>query len=185
VPAWYARLEIWFATHRILATLPVAVLLLLLARPSLSLLLSGSALVALGEAGRIWASGYIDKNRELATSGPYAHTRNPLYVANLVLLGGFCVMGGNFYTAGLALLAFAMIYRPVLKEEAAYMESLFGHAYLKWSSEVPLFFPRLTAFQGALSRFSWRLVIQHREHKNALAFLAGAGIFFAIYYWRL
>ena len=68
---WYGRLEAWFTRHRILATAPIAVLLIMLARPTLMLLVVGGALVVIGEISRIWASGYIDKNRELATAGPF------------------------------------------------------------------------------------------------------------------
>ena len=75
---------------------------MVLADPNRVLLLTGGVLVILGEAGRMWSSGYIDKNRDLATAGPYAHTRNPLYVANLLLLIGFCIMSGNLWVAILA-----------------------------------------------------------------------------------
>lgn len=184
MPAWYSRLEHWFATHRIFATAPVAILLILLAEPTQVLLLLGSGIVLLGEMARIWSSGYIDKNRALATAGPYAHTRNPLYIANLLLLIGFCVMAGNPWVGLLALLTFAMIYRPVICEEARYMDELFGKAYRQWSAEVPLFLPRLTPCPNADGTFSWPLVVKHREHKNAAAFLLGIAIFCGIYYWR-
>jgi len=180
----YSKLEAWFASHRIVATAPVALLLIVLANPTPALLAIGGALVVLGEVGRMWSSGHIDKNRDLATAGPYAHTRNPLYVANLMLLLGFCVMSGNPWVAMLALLAFAMIYRPVIREEAEHMAKLFGESYRQWCTEVPLFFPRLTPAPNAAGTFSWPLIIKHREHKNAAAFLLGIAIFCAVYYWR-
>jgi len=184
IPGWYNGLEAWFASHRIVATAPVALLLIALAEPNPVLLITGGALVVLGEAGRMWASGHIDKNHELATAGPYAHTRNPLYVANLLLLIGFCIMAGSLWASVLALLAFVMIYRPVIREEAEHMDKLFDEAYRQWSAEVPLFFPRLTPAPHTRGTFSWPLVIQHREHKNAAAFLLGIAIFCTIYYWR-
>jgi len=180
----YHKLEAWFASHRIIATIPVAVLLIVLADPDKMLLSIGGTLVIIGETGRIWASGYIDKNRELATAGPYAYTRNPLYVANLLLLSGFCIMAGNLWVSVLALLAFAMIYRPVIREEAEYMDQLFGKTYQQWSNKVPLFFPRLTPAPHTAGSFLWTLVIQHREHKNAAAFLLGIAVFCALYYWK-
>ena len=181
----YAKLEKWFASHRIVATVPIALLLIVMANPTAYLLSIGACLVLLGESGRIWSSGHIDKNAELATAGPYAHTRNPLYVAYLLLLAGFCVMSGNVWVGILALLAFTMIYRPVIKEEAKHMDNLFGDAYQRWAKEVPLFFPRLTAAAHQTGAFSWSLVIQHREHKNAIAFIFGIVLFCLIYYWRL
>jgi len=185
IPDWYNKLEVWFASHRIVATAPVAVLLIVMARPTPMLLIVGGMLVLLGEAGRRWSSGHIDKNAELATAGPYAHTRNPLYVANLLLMIGFCVMSGILWVSVLALLAFAMIYRPVIREEAAHMDKLFGDDYKRWSTEVPLFFPRLTPAPRQRGSFSWALVIQHREHRNAAAFIPGILLFALIYYWRL
>ncbi len=157
---------------------------MVLADPNRVLLLTGGVLVILGEAGRMWSSGYIDKNRDLATAGPYAHTRNPLYVANLLLLIGFCIMSGNLWVAILALSAFAMIYRPVIREEAVYMDKLFGESYTQWSAQVPLFLPRLSPAPHAKGAFSWPLLIKHREHKNAAAFLLGMAVFYAIYHWR-
>jgi len=184
IPDGYNDIEAWFASHRIVATVPVAILLIVLADPTPLLLVAGGALVMLGEAGRMWSSGHIDKNQQLATAGPYAHTRNPLYVANLLLLIGFCVMSGHAWVAALALLAFTMIYRPVIREEAQHMDKLFGDDYRKWSIDVPLFFPRLTPAKNTIGAFSWALVIQHREHKNAAAFLLGIVIFCIIYFWR-
>ncbi len=181
---WYGKLEAWFASHRIVATAPIAVMLLLIADPGPGLLWLGGILVFLGEAGRMWASGHIDKNRKLATAGPYAHTRNPLYVANLLLLSGFCVMSGNPWVTLLALASFAMIYRPVIREETIHMDRLFGDDYHKWAAEVPLFFPRLTPFSEAAGSFSWQLVFKHREHRNAAAFLFGIAVFYALYLWR-
>ena len=181
----YSKLEAWFSSHRIVATAPVAILLIVMARPTPALLIFGGILVLLGEAGRIWSSGHIDKNAELATAGPYAHTRNPLYVANLLLLLGFCVMSGVIWVGLLALLAFAMIYRPVIRDEAAHMVKLFGEDYQRWSAEVPLFFPRLTPAPQQRGSFSWALVIQHREHRNAATFIPGILLFVLIYYWRL
>ncbi|MFQ5345320.1 MAG: methyltransferase family protein [Mariprofundus sp.] len=185
IPEWYKNLEAWFASHRILATLPVAILLILLANPNPVLLFIGGVIVVLGESGRIWSSGHIDKNAALATAGPYAHTRNPLYVANLMLLIGFCVMSGNLWLGVVALLAFTMIYRPVIREEAEHMDNIFGESYRQWSAEVPLFFPRLTPAKNTAGKFSWALVMQHREHKNAAAFLLGIALFCAIYFWRV
>lgn len=184
IPEWYAKFEAWVSRHRIVATAPVAVLLLALARPTAWSLCIGGSVVLLGEAGRMWASGYIDKNMELATAGPYRYTRNPLYVANLILLIGFCVIAANPYVALLALLAFAMIYRPVLMNEARHMRELFGEDYRRWAEYVPMFFPRFPGYKGKPRAFSWPLVIQHREHKNAIAFIAGIAVFAGLYLWR-
>ena len=73
----YTKLEIWCLAHRKTATAPAFILLLLLANPTILSLALGGMMVCLGEMGRTWSSGYIDKNAKLATAGPYRFTRNP------------------------------------------------------------------------------------------------------------
>ncbi|RMH51637.1 MAG: isoprenylcysteine carboxylmethyltransferase family protein [Zetaproteobacteria bacterium] len=179
----YARLEAWCFAHRIWATAPVVILLLAVARPTLPGLLIGGLVVVAGEAGRCWASGYIDKNRKLATAGPYRYTRNPLYFFNSVIFTGFCIMAANPWAALLGMAAFTVIYRPALRNEAAYMRRLFGAEYDQWAEQVPLFLPRPTGYP-ARGAHSWALVREHREHKNALAMAAGMALFVAIYLWQ-
>jgi len=179
----YARVEYWCSTHRIWATAPVVILLLLMARPNGWSLLVGALVVLAGEAGRTWASGYIDKNARLATAGPYRFTRNPLYLFNSVIFIGFCIMAANPMAAVVGLAAFTVIYRPTLREEAAYMEQLFGEEFARWAAEVPLFLPRWTHYP-AQGSYSWSLVWQHREHKNALAMLLGVALFVGIFVWQ-
>lgn len=180
---WYARLEHWCSTHRIWATAPVIVLLLAFARPTVVSLWLGAVVVLLGEAGRAWASGYIEKNARLATAGPYRFTRNPLYFANAVIFAGFCIMAANPWAAVLGIVLFTVIYRPVLRHEAEYMETLFGDEFRQWAAVVPLFLPRPTGYP-AQGRYAWALVWKHREHKNALAMLAGIILFALIGWWR-
>jgi len=179
----YAKLEAWCFAHRIWATAPFIILLLLFAKPVVPLICIGAALVILGEMGRTWASGYIDKNTRLATAGPYRFTRNPLYFFNIVILFGFCVMGGNIFTAIPAMAAFGIIYRPALRNEAAYVRNIFGEEYDRWAAAVPLFWPKWTNYP-AQGSYSWALVGKHREGKNALAMVAGIALFVAIHLIR-
>lgn len=180
---WYAKLEEWCFAHRIWATAPVILLLLIFAKPVVPLLCIGTAIVVLGELGRTWASGYIDKNAKLATAGPYRFTRNPLYVFNIVILLGFCVMASNPWTGLLAMAAFITIYRPAVRNEAAFVRNIFGEEYDKWAEVVPLFWPKWTNYP-AQGNYSWPLVLKHREHKNALAMIAGIALFIGIYYFQ-
>ena len=179
----YDKIEAWCFAHRIWATAPVVILLLVMARPTPLSLLLGGLVVVLGEAGRVWASGYIDKNQRLATAGPYRFTRNPLYLFNSVIFVGFCLMAANPWAALLGLAAFTVIYRPALRNEAAYMAELFGDEFNRWAAKVPLFLPKWTDYP-AQGSYSWALVREHREHKNALAMAAGMALFVAIYLWR-
>jgi len=116
-------------------------LVLWLARPNgLSLLLS-LPLVLGGEALRLWASGHIEKTRRLATGGPYAHTRNPLYVGNFVgAVGlGFAV---EQPLLGLALGAvFALSYPAVIAQEEANLTRIFGERFREYCARVPRWIP--------------------------------------------
>jgi protein-S-isoprenylcysteine O-methyltransferase Ste14 len=94
---------------------------------------------------RAWASGHIRKNQTLAVSGPYAYTRNPLYLGSLILGVGFCVAAGVWWLAlGFGAL-FLGVYLPVMRVEAEDLIGLFGDEYREYARNVPLFFPR---FQG-------------------------------------
>src|SRR5437870_13682204 len=108
------------------------------ARP-LSLTLIIGAIVALpGLALRAWASGYLRKNDELATSGPYAHTRNPLYLGSFVIGIGFSIAAGRLYLGLLFLALFVGIYIPVMRVEAATLRKLFGEKFEQYQRAVPL-----------------------------------------------
>ncbi|MDX8396605.1 MAG: isoprenylcysteine carboxylmethyltransferase family protein [Mariprofundaceae bacterium] len=176
----YLKLEAWCSTHRIWATVPVFILLLAFANPSVLSLMVGAVVVCLGVMGRVWASGYIDKNAKLATAGPYRFTRNPLYFFSAIVFIGYCVMAANPVAGVFGMIAFTVIYRPTLHNEAHHIEDIFGDEFRQWASVVPIFLPKWTNYpvQGS---FSWALVVQHRDIKSAIAILAGIILFVGIY----
>jgi protein-S-isoprenylcysteine O-methyltransferase Ste14 len=104
----------------------VGALVIVLARPSPLTLGAGAALAAAGEAVRIWASGHIEKTRRLATGGPYAHTRNPLYVGSALMAIGLAVGTASPWVVAAAALYFAAFYPPVIREESAFLRDKFG-----------------------------------------------------------
>lgn len=141
----------------------------LLARPNSRSLLLGLPLAVLGEALRLWAAGHIEKTRSLATGGPYAHTRNPLYLGSVLIAAGVAVAAGSPWVAlaaGAYLLAF---YPLVIREEAAFLSGKFAMAYAEWAAAVPLFRPRLRPAGPRASRFDWARVRSNREWRTALA----------------
>lgn len=138
-----------------------------LARPTPASLLWGSLLVVLGLAIRTLASGYVRKNEALATTGPYAYTRNPLYLGSLMLAIGFAWVSQSVWILAGVGLMFFVIYLPVIKGEEKFLRERFAE-FESYSKAVPRLFPRWSAYEKGGSRFSWLLYKKHREY-NALA----------------
>lgn len=155
-------------------------LVLFLARPTPTSLLGGSGLAVLGEAIRLWASGHIEKTERLATGGPYAHTRNPLYVGSLILAFGVAVAAANPWVVGAVALYFAAFYPAVMREEAAFLRQKFPAEYAAWEAEVPLLIPRLAPSGPRSSRFEWGRVTRNREWRTALAVPLVIALFYAL-----
>lgn len=177
------KYESFIYHHRPRLTGLAALAIIIFAQPTMATLLWGSLVVLLGEFGRTWASGYIDKDAKLATAGPYAFTRNPLYVSNLTMFLGFCVMSNHLYAAMVGLLIFTWIYLVIIDIEARRMVHLFGEDYVHWAVHVPLFIPRLTPWaERTRKAYSFALMLQHMEHKHWLGVVVGLAIFYAIYY---
>lgn len=148
------------------------------ARPSAELFALGIAVAAVGEALRLWAAGHLEKNERLATNGPYARTRNPLYFGSLWVGVGFVLATGRPELAVLLGLLFFVIYLPVMRREAARLREAFPDTYPSYEAAVPLFLPRLQARRASNgdSRFSWSRVRRNREHVTVLGVVAVAAI---------
>lgn len=140
-----------------------------LARPDRRSLLLGLPLAALGEGIRVWASGHIEKTAALATGGPYAHTRNPLYLGSLLLAAGFAVAAASPWVAIAILVYFFAFYPAAIRGEAAFLAGKFGEEYAAWARAVPLFLPRPLPAGPRATRFEWRRVARNREWRTALA----------------
>jgi protein-S-isoprenylcysteine O-methyltransferase Ste14 len=102
---------------------------------------AGLALMGLGLAIRFWASGYISKSRTLATSGPYAYTRNPLYLGNFVLGLGVSVVSNNIWFIFYYIVSFSILYIGTIWEEQEVLREKFGQVYLDYRNAVPMFLP--------------------------------------------
>lgn len=166
----------WIASHRVLVTIPAVVLLFALARPSAGSILGGVVLVWLGEMLRVWSSGHIEKNKSLATGGPYRFTRNPLYLGNSLLGLGFALMSGRYALIALFPVLFYLVYAPVIRDEEEFLLSKFGPIFEDLCRRVPRFFPAWPARPGGGGEFSWRLVWKHREQVTWAGLAAGVGL---------
>jgi protein-S-isoprenylcysteine O-methyltransferase Ste14 len=165
---------------RVRAGYPVAVIYWLLARPTPHSILLGGIVVAPGLLVRLAASGHLRKYEELATTGPYASTRNPLYLGSAFLAGGF-VIAGHSSSAGLLVAAyFAIFYYAVMRNEESDLHERFGAEFRSYAARVPLFFP-WTAKRAAERppgarpgpQFSWDQYRRNREYKALVGTVAG------------
>lgn len=143
------------------------------AQPTWISLGAGFAVATSGVLIRALASGHIRKNAELATTGPYAYTRNPLYLGSIIIAAGFIIAARNLWIGIGALAMFTFIYLPVISAEEKYLRSTFS-GYERYSNEVPRFLPRLTPYRGEAevdevsAHFSSALYLRHREYNAAL-----------------
>lgn len=149
-----------------------AAFFLWLARPTPGFLAASLALVGPGLWLRGYASGYVKKNAELTTTGPYAHTRNPLYLGSILIAFGFALASRSVWIAGALAVLFLAIYLPVIRAEEQYLRSVFP-GFDAYAARVPRLFPRVRAATGTAeaASFSGALYRKHREY-NALI---GAG----------
>jgi protein-S-isoprenylcysteine O-methyltransferase Ste14 len=178
----------WIQRWRVPLGFLSAALFILLARPRPLTLIIGGAVSLLGLALRAWASGHIRKNDALAISGPYAHTRNPLYLGSFVLGLGFTIASGWWPLALLFIALFFGIYFPVMRVESATLAELFGERYQRYAREVPLFLPRLMPYRDQSvsdRRFDASLYMRYREYRAMLGLLiAWAVLVFKSYYLK-
>lgn len=154
---------------RVPAGYAAGLIALVLARPYPLSLIAGALLALAGEALRIWASGHIEKTERLATGGPYALTRNPLYVGSLLVGLGVAAAAASVWAAAVALVYFAVFYPAVMREEAAFLRARFREDYDRWAAAVPMFLPRLRPAGPRQGRFDWSRVRRNREWRTALA----------------
>src|SRR5258706_13851382 len=121
-----------------------ALLYFWLARPSWRSVMLGTFVVAPGLIIRALASGHVRKNEALATSGPYAYTRNPLYLGSLLMGVGFAVAARSWWVGIALVLMFIAIYLPVIRDEEAFLRRTFPE-FDEYARRVPGVVPRLTS----------------------------------------
>jgi protein-S-isoprenylcysteine O-methyltransferase Ste14 len=163
---------------------PVAVGYWLLASPTLHSILFGAIVAAFGLIVRAAASGHLRKDRALATTGPYACTRNPLYLGSAFLAAGFVVAGHSWVAGALVAAYFGVFYYAVMRNEEDDLRARFGAVFEGYAARVPLFLPRapgkLIAHDSGgpepNGRFSWSQYLSNREHKAMIGAIAGMGI---------
>jgi hypothetical protein len=161
---------------------PVAILYWLLATPTRHWIAIGAGVAALGLLVRAAASGELRKNQELATSGIYARTRNPLYLGSAIIAAGFIIAGHSLWAGLLVALYFSVFYYAVMRNEEEDLRAQFGAAFLDYSASVPLFFPNIFSAgkrpsEGRpLKTFSWQQFRRNREYKALIGTIGALAI---------
>ncbi|MGH9774610.1 MAG: methyltransferase family protein [Candidatus Acidiferrales bacterium] len=155
---------------------PLALVFLVLAAPTRTSLLAGGAIAALGLLIRGAAAGHLKKGQALATFGPYAYTRNPLYLGSSFLAAGFIVAAWSPVAAALVAVYFVFFYWAVMKREEADLLAGYGKQFEEYARRVPLFFPALRpAKSGSVASqgFSWVQYRRNREYQALLGACVG------------
>src|ERR1700722_2291761 len=148
-----------------------AVLYFWLAKPSVQSIPLGAALVIPGLVIRALASGHLQKNEQLATGGPYAYIRNPLYLGSLILSVGFALAARSWWIVAGIVIFFFVIYLPVIRSEETFLRERFPQ-FDEYARKVPSLLPRLSRFGNGGGSFSWKLYWKHREYNAALGSVA-------------
>jgi protein-S-isoprenylcysteine O-methyltransferase Ste14 len=153
-----------------------AVVYFWLARPTWRSIALGAVLIAPGLLIRALASGHVRKNEALATSGPYAHTRNPLYLGSLLMGVGFAVAARSWWVGAVLVAMFLAIYLPVIRGEETFLRAKFPE-FEEYARRVPRMWPRITPASsseagGDTGGFSFDLYWKHREYQAVVGTLA-------------
>ncbi len=168
----------------------VAALFLAFARPSVRTLAWSLILVLPGLWLRAYAAGYVRKNAELTRTGPYAYTRNPLYLGSMAIAFGFAVAAGavsagRWWLGALLVTMFLGIYVPTILSEESFLRAAFAD-FEEYVRQVPRLLPRLTParFKGSApgaGSFSAQQYLHHREYNASM----GAAAIYAALALRL
>jgi protein-S-isoprenylcysteine O-methyltransferase Ste14 len=176
----------FFARWRVRLGYPLAAIVLWLARPSLKSILAGAIIGAIGLWVRARAAGYLRKQQVLTVTGPYAYTRNPLYLGSFILIAGVSVAAHSWPSALILFGYFALFYSFVMRREERELYQHHGEAFQQYARTVPLFFPRLTPANvsaESAAEFSFAQYQKNREYRATIGFLLLLLVFVAI--WRL
>ena len=160
----------------------LAVFYLWVAQPTWKSLAGGALVTVPGILLRALASGHVRKNQELTTTGPYAYTRNPLYLGSLVMAVGFAWAARSIWVLLLIAMMFFLIYLPVIRAEEAFLRATFPN-FEEYSCRVPRLLPRLGSGRRVSGEFSPQLYWLHHEYNAVLGSAALIAALVAKLWW--
>ncbi len=165
---------------RSLTAIPFIIIVIYSARPTSASAVAGAIPLILGELLRLWAVGYaggatrsrtLSAASDLVTTGPYAHVRNPLYLGNLLLSLGVCIIANAYWMILVLSVGFLVQYLPIIASEEAYLRESCGAAYATYYAAVPRFIPRLWGYTNP-SVHSFSLTRALKAEKRTLTAIA-------------
>lgn len=148
----------------------------------------GMVLLVLGEVVRFWSAGCIHKDNVVATTGPYAFARNPLYFGSFLLSLGYGALAGFEWIGVVGVFVLFLIFHlaAIFTEEAS-LKVTFGEPYLEYMRHVPRLFPRLFPYRDPNAEkisFSWSQVVYNREPTSAIVTFVTALLFIYVQYYH-
>jgi len=174
--------------RRLRLTWLLALPFLAVSRPTPRLLLAGALLSALGLVLRAAAAGHILKDRVLATQGPYALVRHPLYLGSFLAGTGLALAAGRWWITPLFMVLFVWLYRDTVAAEDEALRTRFGEPYERYRAAVPAVLPRVPttgALEGSPGTerkgFRLSLYLRNREWEAAL----GTGVAYGLLWWKM
>jgi protein-S-isoprenylcysteine O-methyltransferase Ste14 len=166
----------------------LAVFVVWFARPTPKYVAIGAGIGLIGLWLRAYAAGYLHKQKVLTVTGPYAYTRNPLYLGSAVLALGAGVATHSLISAGILLAYFAVVYSVVMRREEGELLAQHGEAFHKYAAAVPLFLPRLTAAElpgASAGEFSFAQYKKNHEYQAASGYLLLLSVLLILWRWHL
>lgn len=176
-----------FARWRVPLSYPLAAAALWFARPTPCSVAWGALLGVFGLWLRAYAAGYLHKKEVLTMTGPYAYTRNPLYLGSAILALGMSLAMHYWASAIIVCGYFALVYFVVMRREEGELRTRHGAAFEEYARAVPLFFPRLTPAKleaSSAGSFSFAQYKKNHEWQAVLGFLLLLGALLGIWWFR-
>jgi protein-S-isoprenylcysteine O-methyltransferase Ste14 len=161
---WRACLTEALARRRVALGFVCGVLVFWLAKPTGATLAAGTSIAILGECLRVWASGHLNKAREVTASGPYRWFAHPLYVGSSVMGAGLAVASNSVAIAGAIAVYLAVTLTAAIKNEEAFLRRTFGDRYDRYR------YGRPAVDEDANREFSLSQAMANREHRAVAGF---------------
>ncbi len=163
-----SRLKKRLCRWRVRAGLIGVGLVIILARPDLSSLITGLAVSLPGLLLRTWAAGHLKKDKELTVSGPYRYTRNPLYLGNLIIGLGVIVASQSLWVLGVFVVYFLLFYPLIIQVEVEKMKKLFPEEYEVYAKKTSVLIPYRKPFSPSKKNLFSGLLFRENKEWRAL-----------------